>query len=145
MIEIATTFDEVRESIKFGRLQLKALKSYEHMGKLRLQLLRVPSQPIGRRAPRAGPGEVIDSQLLWHPLPAEQLVECKAGLGEATELAAFDVDCAWSTHESEVVTEELSFDAKKLVDSCLIVRITVTQAQPPRGENKVKLLGLVFY
>lgn len=150
-VDVVITPDEAA-NIRWGKLHLLLLKSYERMGVLRVTLLAAPFPPGA--APRAAPGDPGDPQLLWRPVPAGQLAACKAALaapagggeggGAARVVAKFDVDCAWGHRVSELATEPLAFPPVG-PDACLVVRLEVAPARPPRGENKVKLLSFVMW
>jgi len=141
-LDVLLTFDETRDSAKYGRLQVTLLKSYAHMGLLRVQLLRIPQAKDGPHAPRAA-NDADSVQLLYLPVPQAQLAECKAAAANAVEIAAADVDCLWTDHSSEPVTDAINFPTADLVDSCLLIRLSVAPTQ--RAETKIKLFQLVVY
>lgn len=148
---------EVGRHIREHKIGVSFLRSYAHMGTMRLRVLRapVPAEPF---AVRGGAHSVCRNVTLPGALPY--------GLRAPVELASETVDCMWDERASlsrEVVlgfgnaTQAKTYDealrqagagapAEDLwANSCLLLEVAIVASDPPRPVNKVKITNLLLF
>ena len=112
-----------------GSLHVLSLKTYDHMGTLRVEMLRT-----------AAP----DCEALNFSAPLS-----REALGLET-LANATIDCLRPPEQrvSEVEVNALSFNISALAAAgggCLLVNASVVNSVPPRADNKIKLMSFVLF
>ena len=108
--------DNVKQNVVHGELHIRLLKSYEHMGIIAVTLSAVDTDGSG----------------------------CNIGVVGRPITETF-IDCLWGSRTSVTSVEQLTFNASLLQDSCLAVNFLVSEASPPRSENKIKLMGFLLF
>ncbi|PNW79414.1 hypothetical protein CHLRE_09g414100v5 [Chlamydomonas reinhardtii] len=106
---------EVQEHVKYGRLHIMVMKSYEHMGVMGVEV-RAVGQPTCTSA----------------TLPMEPRL-----------LNSTSVDLLWTSHSSMGRTHHLNIGTAFPQGACLLINVTVMPTS--RAENKVKLLGFTVF